>query len=190
MLFISLYLLYTHVTNTCRLENTPKSQAACLEERIFVASYSNTVYRHRRAQVSLSPSLSLCLSVSLPPLVPLSFSLGKGVLWGIERPRGICLSAECHLVVKAAMTHFFQSHSWQMLTEEKWHFIMHCNINAGHTQIVSTISIKMKRGGGGLARGQADYDTECSSSDMTSITSCHLMPVAGSPSLTSTALTP
>lgn len=102
-----------HDVCTCR--DTPQSHQANSQPEHFQRHHLHSItFKHSiqtQKCTGLAPSLSLPASLSLPRIVSLSFSLGEGVFWGTERPRGICLSAECHLVVKAAMTHFFESHS-------------------------------------------------------------------------------
>lgn len=107
--------------DVCTCWDAPQSHQANSQPEHFEIHYLHSItFRHNiqtqkctglalslPGSLSLPLNRSLPLSVSLPLIVSLSFSLGEGVLWGTERPRGICLSAECHLVVKAAMTHFF-----------------------------------------------------------------------------------
>lgn len=85
-----------------------------LEKQHFYCAAKYTLTHMESTGLFLSVCVCVCLCVSAfpSPLFPSvslspSLSLGEGVLWGIEWPRGICLSAECHLVAKAAMTHFF-----------------------------------------------------------------------------------
>lgn len=116
------FYIHTMHTNLHLTRHEVNSQPERIWKRsIFVASHSNTVHRHtERVYIKVS-----------------SGGLKK------KKPQGICLSAECHLVVRTAMTCFFQSHCWHSHREEtdSQQFI----ISVACAQIHSILSIRIKK---------------------------------------------